>query len=78
MNTVAVTPDGRRVVSGAGDRTVRAWDLENGASRVLFWNDAPILSLALFPDGRLLACGDGRGRVWIFESVRGSRPVPQE
>ena len=44
--------------------------METGASRVLFWNDAPILSLALSPDGRLLTCGDSMGRVWIFDWVR--------
>ena len=34
------------------------------SGRVLFWNDAVILSPALSRDGRLLTCGDtaGRGR----------------
>ena len=67
---VAVSPDGRTIISGSDDRTLRAWDLENGESRVLFWNDAAILSLALSRDGRLLACGDAAGRVWIFDWVQ--------
>ncbi|MGC9084242.1 MAG: WD40 repeat domain-containing protein [Anaerolineae bacterium] len=67
MNAVAVSPDGRTIVSGSDDRTVRAWDLETGASRLLFWNDASIRSLALSWDGRTLACGDASGRVWIFD-----------
>jgi len=66
---VTVSPDGRFIVSGADDHTVRAWDLESGISHVLFWNDAAILSLALSRDGRLLACGDAAGRVWIFDWV---------
>ncbi|WP_200907296.1 WD40 repeat domain-containing protein, partial [Ardenticatena maritima] len=70
VNAVAVSPDGRTIVSGSSDRTLRAWDLERGESRVLFWNDASIPSLAISPDGRTLACGDGQGRVWIFEWVR--------
>ncbi len=60
---VAVTPDGRWAVSGSEDRTLKLWDLESGASRLLFWNDAAILSLALSPDGRTLACGDAAGQV---------------
>ena len=30
VNTVAVTPDGRRAISASGDRTLRVWDLETG------------------------------------------------
>ena len=31
MNSVAVSPDGRRIVSGSDDKTVAVWDLESGA-----------------------------------------------
>jgi WD40 repeat protein len=64
---VAVTLDGTHVISGSGDKTVKMWDLATGNSRELFGNDSAILSLALSPDGRWLACGDAMGRVWIFE-----------
>jgi hypothetical protein len=54
---------------GVDSRTIRAWDLASGESRVLFWSDAAIFSLALSGDGQLLACGDVSGRVWIFDVV---------
>jgi WD40 repeat protein len=70
VRAVALSADGRLVVSGSDDHTLRSWDLESGQSCLLFWNDAPILSLAFFGDNRTLACGDKQGRVWIFEWVR--------
>ena len=70
VRAVAVSPDGRTIVSGSQDHTLRAWDPESGEGRVLFWNDATIRSLALSRDGRLLACGDAVGRVWIFDWVQ--------
>ena len=30
VNSVAVSPDGRRIVSGSDDNTVAVWDLETG------------------------------------------------
>ena len=69
-HTGGVSPDGHTIVSGSYDHTIRAWDPESGKSRVLFWNDAAIHSLALSRDGRLLTCGDAAGRVWIFDWVQ--------
>jgi len=45
-------------------------DKPYGEKRAFFWNDDAIHSLALSRDGRLLACGDEAGRVWIFDWVR--------
>jgi WD40 repeat protein len=56
VNALAFTRDGRRLISGSDDRTVRAWDLSNGQQRVVLPN-APgrIYTLALDPADRHLA-----------------------
>ena len=67
---MAVTPDGEQLVSGSEDNTIKVWNLASGHSKVLFWNDCAILSLAISGDGRWVIAGDAQGRVWIFEWMK--------
>src|SRR5438067_6825826 len=58
---IAFTPDGRQVVTGSFDKTVRIWDAATGKEiKVL---DGPaghqnlVLSVAVSPDGKAIASG---------------------
>jgi WD40 repeat protein len=67
---VAVSADGRRAVSGAGDGTVRVWDLDTGKPLpILAGHDGPVLAVAVSADGRRAVSGgdDGTVRVWDLE-----------
>ena len=77
--SVAVTPDGRRAVSGSYDRTLRVWDistplnasLESGAEeRVLRGHERTVNAVAVTPDGRraVSASYDDTLRVWDLQS----------
>ena len=60
---LAFTPDGRQLVSGSQDKTIRVWDADTGKSvRIIRGEVAPgswgaIYNIALSPDGRWLAVG---------------------
>lgn len=64
---LAFTPDGRRLVSGSRDRTLRIWDLASRTSiATLAGHSDEIFAVAVSPDGRRIVSGgrDAMIRVW--------------
>jgi WD40 repeat protein/serine/threonine protein kinase len=71
--SVAVTPDGKRIVSGSSDRTARVWDMVSGQQLLkLEGHTDEISSVAVTPDGqRIITAGaDKTDRIWDAVSGR--------
>ncbi|KAN0075174.1 vegetative incompatibility protein HET-E-1 [Elaphomyces granulatus] len=67
VNSVAFSPDGKRVVSGSFDSTVRVWDITTGqADQILTGHSDNVNSVAFSPDGKKVVSGsfDLTVRVW--------------
>ncbi len=60
---MAITADGRRVVSASEDNTLKVWDLETGALICTFNCEGRVDCAAVAPDGRTFVAGDAAGRV---------------
>jgi WD40 repeat protein len=75
VRSVAISPDGRTIVSGSGDQTVKIWNLETGMlQRTLAGHTGEIWSVAISMSGRTIVSGSGdkTARIWGLETGKPS------
>ncbi|KIK24088.1 hypothetical protein PISMIDRAFT_646831, partial [Pisolithus microcarpus 441] len=71
--SVAFSPDGKRIVSGSADRTVRVWDAERGfqIGSHLEGHTDWVLSVGFSPDGKRIVSGSWDKTVRVWNTERG-------
>ena len=60
VTTVLFSPDGKQLITGSGDKTVRIWDVSQGKQTRVIQGHTPIAAVAISPDGNRLAFGGRR------------------
>ena len=72
VRTVAFSPNGETLASGAEDTTVKLWRVENGENIATFVrNGISVESVAFSPDGKMIAAGTSGNLVNLWDIEKG-------
>lgn len=66
------TSSGNELITIWDGKSVDRWTLPNGSRQIIKILDAPTISLALSPDGQMLAIGSETGRIWLLRASDGA------
>jgi WD40 repeat protein len=65
---VLVSPDGKRIVTGGTDSTVRVWDASRYEPLLTLQADSSVTALAMSLDGQEVAAGTHIGTVHVWNA----------
>jgi WD40 repeat protein len=72
IHGLAYSPDGRRIVSGSVDGTLRVWDADKGQEQLTLKGHTHwVNGVAYSPDGRLITSGGGDATVRVWDASTG-------
>lgn len=68
VTSLAFTPDGKQLLTGSWDQTVKVWDVATGEEQASFdWRIGRIVELTIAPDGLRAAAGSEQGQVVVWD-----------
>lgn len=66
INSLAFSPDGKILVSGGDDFSIKLWEVDSGKELKIGKHSARVRTVAFSPDGKLIASGDDSGIIKIW------------
>jgi WD40 repeat protein/serine/threonine protein kinase len=75
IQAVTYSPDGRTILTGAGDRAARLWDAASGRLLAVLYHREPVSAVAFGPDGRTLLTASPGDAVRVWEGEASPKPL---
>jgi WD40 repeat protein len=73
VEAIAVTPDGKTVISGSDDKTIKIWDLRTGTEKFTLTGHSDwVNAIAVTPDGKTVISGSVDKTIKIWDLVTGT------
>ncbi len=67
INSVSFSPNGRLIVSGSQDKTIRIWDLTSEVEILKITDNSYVHCVSFSPDGLRIASGNEKGTVQVWD-----------
>ena len=74
VRSLAIVPDGTRVVAASDDHNLHIWNLANGTERVLEGHSDCVNDVAVTPDGRCAVSASDDSSLKVWDLTRSSGP----
>ena len=72
VNSVTISPDGKYIVSGSGDKTIKIWDIKTGEClNTLEGHSYWVNSVTISPDGKYIVSGSRDKTIKIWDIRKG-------
>src|SRR5581483_1627946 len=74
--SVAISPDGKTLASGSGDKTIKLWDLASGREIVTLPGHSDYVKSVVFsPDGRMLVSASKDKTIKLWRAQESAKSV---
>src|SRR5436853_198692 len=78
LSALPFSPDGKHIVSGSDDKTIKLWDDETGEilQSPLVGHEGSVLSVAFSPDGKQIVSGSNDKTIRLWAAKTGEMLQP--